>query len=183
MSDNQRVKITKMLLKSSLLKLLKEKSIYKISITEICQEADINRSTFYKHYDTEFALLKDIEDEYLSTIDEYISHFSYESTLRKLLDYVIENIEVFQLFLDGGPDNEFFQRLLELCFEKMRYEQLIMQYHNQKENEYLYRFIVFGALEVVKTWIADENRVSPAVMNDTLFKILSPYIGSAKRKE
>ena len=49
-NENQRIKLTKRLLKESLLKLLTEKNIKKISVSELCQTAGINRSTFYNHY-------------------------------------------------------------------------------------------------------------------------------------
>ena len=47
---DRRVEMTKRLLKKSLIELLKNESIEKISIRNLCQNADVNRSTFYKHY-------------------------------------------------------------------------------------------------------------------------------------
>lgn len=47
--ENQRIAITKGLLKESLLHLLKKKKIDRITITELCQESGINRSTFYRY--------------------------------------------------------------------------------------------------------------------------------------
>lgn len=48
--ENQRVVITKRLLKESLLRLLEEKDVDRITVTELCREAGINRVTFYRHY-------------------------------------------------------------------------------------------------------------------------------------
>jgi len=47
--DN-RVRYTKTVLQQALLKLLQTKHIDKITIKELCQEAKINRGTFYLHY-------------------------------------------------------------------------------------------------------------------------------------
>lgn len=58
---NQCRTLTKRLLKESLIKLLKEKDIQKISITELCNEAGINRTTFYSHYSSQYDVLKDME--------------------------------------------------------------------------------------------------------------------------
>ena len=49
MSD-RRVKYTKMVLRNALIKLLETKPISRITIKEICEEADINRTTYYAHY-------------------------------------------------------------------------------------------------------------------------------------
>lgn len=73
MKENQRVMLTKRLLKESLLSLLKEKRIEKISISELCKEAGINRSTFYKHYDTQYDLLYELETDLAEDLHKYIN--------------------------------------------------------------------------------------------------------------
>ena len=47
--ENQRVMLTRRLIKESLTGLLAEESIHKISIRALCERAGINRSTFYKY--------------------------------------------------------------------------------------------------------------------------------------
>ena len=63
--DNRRVKLTKQLLKDSLCGLLEQKSIHEISVRTLCENADINRSTFYKYYGSLYDLLKEMEDDFL----------------------------------------------------------------------------------------------------------------------
>ena len=53
---DRRVKYTKQAIRDSFLKLLSEKPIEKISVTEICREAEINRGTFYSHYTNPYDL-------------------------------------------------------------------------------------------------------------------------------
>lgn len=48
--ENQRVVLTKRLLQEGLFRLLEKKELSKISVTELCMESGINRTTFYKHY-------------------------------------------------------------------------------------------------------------------------------------
>ena len=45
-----RKRYTQMVLKRSLLKLLKEKPVNKITVKEVCELAQLNRATFYAHY-------------------------------------------------------------------------------------------------------------------------------------
>lgn len=59
--ENQRVRLTKMILKNSLIELLKNASIYDISVTKLCNNAQLNRSTFYKYYTNIFDVMADIE--------------------------------------------------------------------------------------------------------------------------
>ena len=63
--DNQRTRLTRLLLKNSLIALLQKKPIYQITVSELCSEAELNRSTFYKHYGNVQDILQDIEEETL----------------------------------------------------------------------------------------------------------------------
>ena len=66
MKTDARVRYTKMIIKDTFLKLLKKKSVDKITVTELCKAADINRATFYTHYEDCYDLLRSIEDEFIN---------------------------------------------------------------------------------------------------------------------
>ena len=59
--ENQRITLSKRLLKEALLRLLTRKQLDQITVSELCGEASINRATFYRHYGTPRDVLKDIE--------------------------------------------------------------------------------------------------------------------------
>ena len=48
--ENQRITLTKRLLQEALLLMLRDESINKISVRDLCEKAGINRTTFYNHY-------------------------------------------------------------------------------------------------------------------------------------
>ncbi len=70
--ENQRVYLSKKLLENALISLLKQKSLYKISIRELCEVASINRSTFYKYFSSQFDLLNYMENNLLKGIDNIL---------------------------------------------------------------------------------------------------------------
>ena len=47
--SDARVRYTQRALKQALLTLLKEKSVNKITVKEVCALAELNRATFYSH--------------------------------------------------------------------------------------------------------------------------------------
>ena len=47
---DRRTKYTKKIIKDTLIKLLSEKEIKKVTVSEICAIADVNRATFYRYY-------------------------------------------------------------------------------------------------------------------------------------
>lgn len=56
--EDLRIQRTYKLLFDSLLSLLSEKSFESISVTDICEKAMIHRTTFYKHFEDKYELLK-----------------------------------------------------------------------------------------------------------------------------
>ena len=66
---DRRSQKTKQSIQAALIKLLEEKSFPKISVTDICREADINRNTFYSYYKRQ----SDVCDEILKL---YFNRFS-----------------------------------------------------------------------------------------------------------
>ncbi|MBO4470699.1 MAG: TetR/AcrR family transcriptional regulator, partial [Clostridia bacterium] len=93
--EDRRVTMTKRMLKEALTEMLREVDIYHVSIRELCQRADINRTTFYKYYGSQFDLLADMENdlvEFLSnTIREYASN--PKLIIRTVCEYMESHLE------------------------------------------------------------------------------------------
>ena len=58
--ENQRVVISKRMMKAGLLQLLQEKPLEQVNVSELCRQAGVNRATFYRHYDSPRAVVLDI---------------------------------------------------------------------------------------------------------------------------
>ena len=60
--------MTRRLLKEALLELLEHTELARISVTALCQKADVHRSTFYQYYTDPSALLQEIETDFFRMI-------------------------------------------------------------------------------------------------------------------
>lgn len=58
--EDKRIRKTKKNLKTMLITMLAEQPFEKISITELCNRAEISRITFYSHYSDKYALVDEI---------------------------------------------------------------------------------------------------------------------------
>lgn len=113
---DRRARYTRMVLKESLIELLKEKRISNISIKEICERADINRSTFYSHYQDQYDLMHQVEQEVLGEIREYLDSYSFDANeseslqlMNRIFQYIAGNGELCKTLL-GENGNIDFQR-------------------------------------------------------------------------
>ena len=87
-SQDRRVLRTKKILREKLFELLEEKSLENISVKELAQAADINRSTFYFYYNDINDMLLQIQDEiYAVFVEEVLSPDANFVTLDDFVAY------------------------------------------------------------------------------------------------
>lgn len=72
--EDRRVRYTKQIIKESFLDLLKKNSFTKITVTQLCRLAEINRGTFYLHYYDMDDVLDDVLNDMLSNTSSVVDH-------------------------------------------------------------------------------------------------------------
>ncbi len=153
--NNRRTIITKKILKESLLELMQEKPVSKITIKEICDLSDMSRSTFYLHYQDQYELLKDIEKEVLEKTFENLknidSPMNTMESIEAFLNYVKEHRTTFGVLL-CQPENELFQQSIISNVQKLVQESA-PEIDEIPTAHYVYTFIMYGSLNVIKVWI------------------------------
>ena len=89
--NDRRTRYSKNAIREAYLELLNSKPPEKISVTELCKTADINRGTFYLHYETVKSVQVELEDEiYEEIIDFLHKSLSDESNRQNLSDTFYE---------------------------------------------------------------------------------------------
>lgn len=83
---------TKRALAEALKKAVKKKPFQKITVTELIKECDVNRKTFYYHFDNIYALLKwTLEEEAIGVVKQFNLLEDYEEAITFVIDYVEQN--------------------------------------------------------------------------------------------
>ncbi|WP_186580387.1 TetR/AcrR family transcriptional regulator [Aquibacillus kalidii] len=176
---DRRKKYTRMVLKDSLMKLLKEKQISSITVKEICELADINRSTFYSHYADQFELLDKMEDEIIEDMRGYLSQYPFDKEedslqiIEKLIEYFASKQEMCQTLLNEKVDTTFQKKTMVFA------HQVFMKNWNEVNNldkdvsEYLSTFIISGSIHVIKTWLNSDMDRSPKEMAEIINNLIN----------
>ena len=161
----------------ALLCLLEKKPFEYITISEICETAGVNRSTFYLHYENMSDLLKETTTYMLTRFMSYFSVDTEKITtkfancdlqelkyiddkyLRPYLLFIKENQRVFQAVLSQPitfDSNAIFQRLFDHIFspilDRFRYP--------KDEQKYVMMFYLNGITAIITEWLKDGCRKS-----------------------
>lgn len=185
--DNRRVRYTKMVLKESFINLLEKKDISQISIKEICEDADINRATFYAHYSDQYDLLRKIENElidnvnaHLDKIDEISNDMSAVLIAEKIFEYIKENAKLCKLLLSERGDFSFQKQIMMLVYDKIITELTDNHRITKEDAEYVYSFTITGCVGIVQKWLDDDMKKSPRFMAEMVIKLTVGLIGLLK---
>lgn len=174
--NNQRTRISKLLFKNALMDLLKEKgSISKVSVRELCDRAELNRSTFYAHYQEPKDLLYEIETELLDATEEHLKKIGQENDIGahkyilSFLQYIKENDKPFRTLLIDAADPDFRSRFMQ---------QSIIQFVDNlrivlpKELEqYIYSYILNGNTGIIIQWVRSNYAIDENEIVNLLFAI------------
>lgn len=170
--ENRRIKLTKVMLKNSLVELMQKAPVNKITIKEICENADINRSTFYVYYADQYALLDEIEDEIILKTTEYVeesdSAENEEELLETFLTYISENINVFRVLLCKERDYSFQKHLMDIVMQQFIEKRKSANKWDEGISEYIFRFTIMGSMSLIENWIDRSLDKSPKEMAEMI---------------
>lgn len=156
----------------ALLFLLETKPFEYITISEICETAEVNRSTFYLHYENTSDLLKETTAYVLDNFASYFSvdaesittkfadcdlqdlKFVNEKYLHPYLSFIKENQRVFSAVLlqpTAFDSKTIFRRLFDNIFKPI----LDRFHYPRDEQHYVMMFYLNGITAIITEWLKD----------------------------
>ena len=163
---DRRVVYTKKILRSSLMKLLEEKPIGRISVTELCNTAGVNRGTFYSHYRQPEDVMHQIENELISEIERVLENETEINEIYSKILLILENNrEACRVLVGPNGDDELMQRILGISSNYFkRTWQKEFKYSDVK-SKYIHEFLFAGTAQVLKEWIINnDGRTADEIM-------------------
>lgn len=92
MKQDQKTLNTKKALAASLKKFMKQKPLSKITVSQLISDCNVNRKTFYYHFEDIYDLLKwTLEEEAIEVVKQYDLLVDYQEVITFVMDYVEEN--------------------------------------------------------------------------------------------
>ena len=166
----------------ALLRLLTNKPLSQIKITELCKEATINRGTFYFHY-------KDIEDVFSEFFEEIIQDLkaSYNEPYKVLgknnfsiqrlnpdIVRIFHHIKKYEDFYKIVFSNNVSSNYYFMLFDEIR-SNLISDENNRHQkviNKYFYSYQANAIIGMIIDWYRNDFEESVEEMNVYLMEIL-----------
>nr|AHF23999.1 transcriptional regulator, TetR family [uncultured bacterium Contig16] len=183
MKTDPRTRYTKSLIQNTFIALLHDKQASRITVSEICAKAEINRGTFYRYYLDVFDLMDQMMEESLKQIDEMInskSGESFEHTFSNALQVIRDDPKLFYMSVSGSVhpegDHSFLEKLFQRCYEGFGKNMISS---SPDENARLLSFVSGGSAAMIACWLRTGSKESP----EEMAALISEYCGHIVRAE
>lgn len=175
--ENQRIALTKRLLKEAILRVLKKKELKQITITELCAEADINRITFYRHYETPCDVLEDVGRDMFTALQTELkppkSLPDFERYIEDMCTYLYEHSDTVLILLHRSSDTDAFE------FVKEMYRFIVDEYSSLPElQEYdadsirlMTTYFGGGGYFLLRQWLTEDIQKTPKEIASIVYQL------------
>ena len=187
-SYTNKIKQTNYVIQTALLDLLGTVSFNKVSVNQIGAKADINRSTFYRHYVDKYQVLDEIEQEIITQLGAIPRNEFEQSTsisdlalnLEVIIDQMLDIVQGYQntlsLLLGENGDANFQNYLKQVFLTRMDGSWQKIHRHLKVDNHHIDRelsadFIVAANMSILY-YAVKHPMVSHQQITETFTKLL-----------
>lgn len=160
MSQNRRVQMTKHFIKEAFIDLMENAPINKITVKEICQRADVNRSTFYAHYGDQYELFYEIQEDIIN-ITPQVSLYNKEpisSNLESFFKFIEKNKRIYKILFANSTGTKFRNRVINKIFNRdgESLEWISAEMNLSEKMDFKMLIYAFGGMGMIEKWIFGE---------------------------
>lgn len=161
-----RIQFTKKRLREAVLELLRDTPIDKVTVKDICEKAELNRGTFYLHYNCPAALLREIEDEFLEEAARrlqsvlIVAQNKEASVVEALFTFLKTNSDVVCVLLGPHGDPNFISEILKgMRGGVLDQWQLEFPHYRREDLDFVFDYVLIGSTRLILNWLQDSRGV------------------------
>lgn len=168
--NNRRRKESREKIEKVFVELLQTRDLSQISVSDICKQAGLNRTTFYANYTDIYGLADSIRDRLEANLsalyqEEYATGINSNDYL-KLFRHIQQNQIFYQTYFKLGYDNKYKIISYDTELAQKHFQDRFIHYHME--------FFKSGLTRIIKLWLQNGCREAP----EEMFEIIkSEYQG------
>jgi AcrR family transcriptional regulator len=149
------------LIRQAFLELIQEKDVEKITVTDIITRADINRGTFYAHYQDIRDLMEQMGNETINTVVGLLEEFNYHNFLHdplplitKISQWLEGDVEYYRILVNARGCETFLVKLKDVFIRQMEKDSDIPDYIKKMPEFYVHlHFMSGGIINLYQVWL------------------------------
>ncbi len=163
-ANNKRRRQSREAIERVFVQMLQTRQLNQITVSDICKEAGLNRTTFYSNYEDVYALADSLREklelEVAQLFDEYNSGKYSEHDWLRLLYHIRDNQLFYITYFKLGYDHAHEVNISALSAAYQIFPEQAMEYH--------VAFFKAGFNAIVKKWLSGGCQESPEEISEIL---------------
>ena len=180
--ENRSVRNTRRRLRDGLLQLMEEKPIHDIAVKELTDLVDVNRGTFYFHYQDIYDLLHRIEDDFFEQFDLTLREAKPSAVnypyLHAVFSFLGENKDFCRIMLGPHGDMQFVDRVKARVDAQCSVFWDLLAPGADRQRYGIYNaFIINGCVGLIQEWVQDRSALTVESITELTATIILASVG------
>jgi AcrR family transcriptional regulator len=175
-------------IRTAYVELIHEKGTIEVTVKEVVERADVNRSTFYAHYQDIYAVLEEIENEIVQKLFAFLDASEHTELLYDPLPFLLRigrelerNRDFYRLLLETNGSVDFTQKLKDVFLERMLTDKkAFSQIRQQREFLVCMNLLAGGGVGLFSDWVTGKIDLPmqelASVVNDIALNAIRQYV-------
>ncbi len=175
--QNMRVLMSKKMLQEGLFRCLQKKTIDKITVSELCREAGVNRTTFYNHYTEPRDILLEFGMRHAEKVKTlFLKDETKPKEDRKLdvLKYIYSEKDKLKVLFLTEVDAHFGYSATSMftwIVDDVLKEHMDLELRDETEREMVYDSLGWSIYFITRQWLLQHEEKTPEEMHDFFLRL------------
>ena len=165
-SHDRRIKRTQQLLAKALIALTLEKGYEAVTIRDITERADVGYATFFRHYQSKDALLRDVSDVVLADLNSLLPgspSADVEAVGVPLFRYVQEHANIIRVLLQSRGSSSLVQYIIDITSQDVLNENTPLEGSIVPAEIAAYH-LINSSISLIQWWLEHDMSYTPERM-------------------
>ena len=162
-NEDLRVQKTVTSIRKTFFEMLLDTELKKISVTNLCQRAKINKKTFYRYYETIDFLVDEIIGEFVDDFIERTKNFRVPDDLdkinREFFIFSVEQGKIYEKIISSPAwqiiSKKFVEKIINYTWQSSSQFQKL----NSCQKNLLICFVMNVGIELYRQWLSDDKKI------------------------
>lgn len=165
--QDRRVIRTRKSIRNALARLLAEKDLNDITVSDIAQTADINRKTFYNYYSGIHEIIDEIENDIVDSFGSVLGDINFKECMKKpntifekLTSIINTDMDFYGYFLSMNSNTNMLHKIVHLLKERTKSAMLTQTDADSAVVENALTYALYGMIAVFQQWFNSDRTQS-----------------------
>jgi AcrR family transcriptional regulator len=177
--EDRRVLRTRRMLREALIELIIERGWDNVSVQDICDRADVGRSTFYTHFADREELLLGGFDDLRKTLRAHKSGAHKLAFVRGLIEHAHEHSQLFRAIIGKRAGHAIEKRFRQTVISLVR-DDLAEHGFAGRALEVTTYYVAGALVELLTWWVDTRNSLLPAQIEDMFRRLTTPVLSASR---